>query len=102
MRSLLQTHTKFIRAPLIGGLRSITKDIISRVGTNALMQMTTYKMLNVLSIHEDTFVRGLGYEIGLYLFSKYRIYTDGMVLQIKNLLGKVRLFPEDKNQVGLA
>ena len=64
------------------------------------MQITTYKMLNVLPIHEDTFVRGLGYEIGLYLFSKYSIYTDGMVLQINNLLGKVRLFPEDKIQVG--
>ena len=64
------------------------------------MQITTYKMLNVLPIHEDTFVRGLGYEIGLYLFSKYSMYTDGMVLQINNLLGKVRLFPEDKIQVG--
>ena len=66
---------------------------------NALKQMTTYKMLNVLPIREDAFLRGLSYEIGLYLFSKYSIFTDGMVLQINSILGGVRFSPEDKIQV---
>ena len=73
--------------------------MITKIGSNALSQMTTYKMLNVMPIHKDAFQRGLGYEIGLYLVSKYRIYTDGMVSQIESLLDEVKLLPDEKIKV---
>ena len=61
--------------------------------------MTTYKMLNVLPIHKESFLRGLGHEIGLYLFSKYSLYTDGMINRINSLMDEVKLLPDEKIKV---
>ena len=47
-------------------------------------------------MHKESFLRGLGHEIGLYLFSKYSLYTDGMINQINSLLDEVKLLPDEK------
>ena len=96
VKSLIEPGKKYKRAQVIGRLRKFSSDIITDVGRNALAQMTTYKRLKVLKIHQDAFERGLGFEIGQYLFSRYKIYTDGMVLLINKLLQEVTLRPNDE------
>ena len=90
---------KYRREHVISTLFDISTKVITKVGREALTQMTTFKKLNVLPRHLEAFERGLGFEVGQFLFSKYSIYTDGMCSQIKECLNKVTLKPKDPLKV---
>ena len=95
VQKLIKPKKKYRRAQVISTLAEITTKAITKVGREALAQMTSFKKLNVLPRHQEAFERGLGFEVGQFLFSRYSIYTDGMFTQIKECLNKVRLSPGD-------
>ena len=83
VQKLIKPKKKYRRAQVISTLAEITTKAITKVGREALAQMTSFKKLNVLPRHQEAFERGLGFEVGQFLFSRYSIYTDGMFTQIK-------------------
>ena len=96
---MIKPNLKYKRAQVISTLFDICTKARTKVGREALSQMTSFKKLNVLPRHREAFERGLGFEVGQFLFSRYGIYTDGMCLQIKECLNKVTLNPKDPIKV---
>ena len=80
-------------------LRRIVTEELEKIGVEALGQMTTYKKLNVLPRFMGAFEKGLGFEIGLYLFSKYKIFSDGMCSAISECWSCAKVKPTNPIQV---
>ena len=95
---MIKPNLKYKRAQVISTLFDICTKARTKVGREALSQMTSFKKLNVLPRHREAFERGLGFEVGQFLFSN-GIYTDGVCLQIKECLNKVTLRPKDPIKV---
>ena len=99
VNKLIKPGKKYRRPQVVTALRQIVTEAITKIGLDALGQMSTYKRLNVLPQFMDAFEKGLGFEIGLYLFSKYRIFSNGMCSSISERLSRVKIKPTTPIQV---
>ena len=93
-RKILKVNKTVRRAKVIGYLQSTFRDVITKVGVDALSQLTTYQMLSITEKHMPAFKRGLGFEIGMYLFSRYNYLPDPCVTKVQELVGQCRLHPK--------
>ena len=91
---VLKVNKSVRRAKVIGLLQNTLRNVITKLGLDALNQMTSYSMLSITEKHKTAFKNGLGFEIGMYLFSRHSGFTNPLLSSIEELVSKCRLHPK--------